>query len=179
MENYQNTVIIIPSLIDLCIDVIIRKVHTLDNILMIATYIDFNNPSMIKLKEVINKKIQNMFPAFLEHYSKEELIDRLGAELYTSLYDQYNNILQAKKQFSNLKGSIIELTRVEYDENSEYFPLEVLIQGAQWPKKVEVDKRENYLSPEDFHKVFKMTKEQFYKLAKYERIQLKKEKKLF
>ena len=60
-----------------------------------------------------------------------------------------------------------------------FYPLEALKQGVEWPKEVNPAKREQFLSPDDFEKVFNMSKEDFNKLDKFKRERLKKEQSLF
>ena len=62
---------------------------------------------------------------------------------------------------------------------SLYYPYDALIQGRDWPVGVDPSKREQYLSPEDFYKIFKMPITVFNALDKHKKIRLKKEVRLF
>ena len=79
-------------------------------------------------------------------------------------------------------GEVVERETVDlqgHDLESGFYPIEALVEGVLWPQDVVTTKREEYLSPDDFQKVFKMNKEAFAKLANHVKTRLKKEKKLF
>lgn len=59
----------------------------------------------------------------------------------------------------------------------KYTPLSLI--GKQWPANVNPSAREQFLSPEDFLKVFNMTKEEFNNEAKFVRLRMKKDVGLF
>ena len=59
------------------------------------------------------------------------------------------------------------------------FPLSCLVAGVKWPEGVNPAKREEYLSDAEFLTVFKMNREQYSKLDKFKKIELKKQVSLF
>jgi len=65
------------------------------------------------------------------------------------------------------------------DWKSNSFPLEKLLLGVTLPDKVEVAKRELYLSDSDFEKLFKMKKDAWLAQPGWKRDQAKKAHKLF
>ena len=63
--------------------------------------------------------------------------------------------------------------------DSFYHTYDALIQGREWPAGVDPAKREQYLSPDDFFKIFKMSKSAFSTLDQHKKIRIKKEVRLF
>jgi hypothetical protein len=62
-----------------------------------------------------------------------------------------------------MKGTVIERQKPEVlleikDENCQYYPLECLLSGVEWPKNVDPKAREQYLTDEEFQSVFNMSK---------------------
>ena len=77
---------------------------------------------------------------------------------------------------SNITVPDIEMSS---SSTSLYHPYDALVQGRDWPAGVNPAKREQYLSPDDFYKVFKMSLTAFNALDNYKKIRLKKEVRLF
>jgi len=86
---------------------------------------------------------------------------------------------QEKERFSYLKGTILERKNIKITQLCDTYPLELLVEGVSWPSNVDVTKREQYLDDDAFYRVFKVTKEDFQKLAKHVKQRLKKEHGLF
>jgi len=86
---------------------------------------------------------------------------------------------------SNDSDSEDSLTAIDHEEpqsptsptsptdDTAYIKYENLKKGAQLPDGVEADQRENYLSPDDFMKLFGMSKPEFGKLPKWKQLKLK------
>eukprot|EP01031_Cornospumella_fuschlensis_P027216 gene27216-32882_t len=171
----------IPSLMDLCIDTLMSKVKPKDveQMFSICCRVDLNHEKMGRLKTFVIKNIRDLFPFIMERYHREEVESVLEPELFNSLYKAYEDNIKAKRQFASLKGTIIEPASVSFVENSDFYPISALVQGVKWPANVPADSRENFLSPDDFLKVFGMTKEEFKEQPRFVRIRMKKEKSLF
>lgn len=132
------------------------------------------------LQHRVLQKIRDHFSMLIENYYEEELISLLGMETWELLMNKHRANLEEKRIFTHItQGQVLSPKMVDFDEDSEYFPLEVLEQGAQWPKRVDPGRREAYLSDQDFFQVFQMTKSDFYSLPSHLRIRHKKEKRLF
>jgi hypothetical protein len=78
----------------------------------------------------------------------------------------------------NIPSKELEAEQDE-EEDSRYISYEKLLQGKTWPPGIDPTAREQYLSPKEFQRVFKMNMEDFNKLGKFMRIRLKKEVYLF
>jgi len=60
-----------------------------------------------------------------------------------------------------------------------YYTYPTLVNKDSLPPEVKIFTRESYLSPEDFQKVFGISKEAFAKLPKWRRVDKKKKANLF
>lgn len=171
----------VPSLMDLCIDTLISKVKpkNVEQMFAICSRVDLNHEKMGRLKAFVVKNIRDYFPFIMERYHRNEVESVLEPDLFNSLYTAYEENLKVKRQFASLKGTIVEPAFVGYIENSEFYPLSTLVQGVKWPANVQAHCRENFLSPDDFCKVFGMTKEAFQEQPRFVQVRMKKEKKLF
>lgn len=127
------------------------------------------------------KSITSRFALFRDRIQPSLLRDVLGDVLFDSLSKSLEEEEQLKKHLTYCRsGSIIEPMFVESSrDNKGFYSIDSLIQGVKWPNDVDATRREEYLSPEDFEHIFKMTKEDFKSLDKYKRISLKKTHKLF
>ena len=63
------------------------------------------------------------------------------------------------------------------EDLSEFFSLEALKKGAV--NGIDTSRRESYLSPQDFRKTFKVSKEEFARLPKWKQEQQKRNSGLF
>lgn len=137
-----------------------------------------------QLKEKITKPMVDIFPVYLAKYGEDQLREALEPDLFQKLMDYVKELEASKKLMAHYRsGSILEAPKApedKYQPSSEgYFCPEVLYQGVKWPAAIDVGNREKYLSPEDFERVFGMTKEQFQQEPRYRRIEIKKEKRMF
>lgn len=171
----------IPSLMDLCIDTLITKVkpNNIEQMFAISSRVDLNHEKMGRLKAFVLKNIRDYFPFIMERYHRSDVEAILDPDLFKSLNVSYEESLKAKRQFASLKGTVIEPVPVRHLENQEFYPLSALVQGVKWPANVQADCREDFLSPDDFHKVFGMSKEDFQEQPRFIRMRMKKEKNLF
>jgi len=157
---------------------------------------------ILKLKEKCVSKLADMYPMLQKKYGEEELCNIFREEELTIMRKKYNDFLAAKSRFASLKGNVLSYNncvpnhttitpkidspasgssqheKIEVG-NGNYFPYSSLIQGKSWPEGIDPTKREQYLSPEEFQTVFKMSLLQFNELDKFKRIRLKKEHSLF
>lgn len=172
---------VVPSLTHLCVAAIVQQCEgrNVEKVLEIFARVDLQLSSMFYLREFAMRKLNDYFPMLIERYSEEAIQDIVGPEVWLSLKSSYDAAQKEKWLFMHLKGSPLERTVVDFVEGSEFYPLNALEAGVEWPKNVEAHRREAYLSDEDFFRVFGMTKADFYKLSKYVRIRMKKEKNLF
>eukprot|EP01039_Chlorochromonas_danica_P011296 gene11297-12603_t len=169
------------SLIELCMEVLLREkgVDGIEKVLEIYDKVDLRLNKVNKLREHIMKKLHIFFPLLLHRYDEEDLKVLFHEEDWQILYNAYQNTEEAKERFASLKGCVLERKMVHYDESSEFYPLEVLVQGVIWPAKVNPSHREAFLSDHDFECVFGLSKTAFYKLPKHIQERKKKEKSLF
>lgn len=88
--------------------------------------------------------------------------------------------VKADSQFVSMKAEdlakIVE-SQGYLDPETNKFPLDALLN--EFPSGVQPDKKEYYLSDEDFTAVFKMSREEFKDLKQWKKERLKKEKGLF
>lgn len=174
----ENTPI---SLVELCMEVLLHEkgIDGIEKVLEIYNRVDLRLNKVSKLREHVMKKLHLFFPLLYHRYDVEDLKNLFYEEDWQILYQAYYNTEEAKERFASLKGCILERKTVQYDENSEFYPLEVLVQGVIWPSKVNPSRREAFLSDHDFECVFGLSKEAFYKLPKHIQERKKKEKLLF
>lgn len=103
----------------------------------------------------------------------------LGVEEVAIMHRLHIDRLSIEKKLAN-KGLVIERQEIsaQADESGK-FPLSCLVAGVKWPEGVDPSRREEYLCEKEFEAVFKMNREQYSKLDKYKRIELKKHANLF
>jgi hypothetical protein len=172
----------IPSLQELCVNYIVkdREFHKVDNILILFTFpIDFDNPKFTALRTLIYTRLHEFLPYLINKYSLENLEMNYPSITWRKEYEKLEADRKETEYFLSLKGSIIERTVVNYDENSDFFPYQALKAGVVWPRKVDPSRREQYLDDDEFVKVMGMTKGQFGALPSFKRVNMKKDKGLF
>jgi hypothetical protein len=81
-------------------------------------------------------------------------------------------VLEQKVEAAPVLEQKVEARAIE--KIGHFYPYEVLVQKENLPSEVNIAKREDYLSDDDFLKVFKMQREDFEKLALWKQKQLKK-----
>jgi len=169
------------SLIELCVDKILTtpSLLSVDNCLVLLSSLDLQHPFQIVLRARILSILASGFPYLLGKYGEEELKSSLDEADWNCLWNGYNEQLQIKERFSYLKGTILERKNIKITQLCDTYPLELLVEGVSWPSNVDVTKREQYLDDDAFYRVFKVTKEDFQKLAKHVKQRLKKEHGLF
>jgi hypothetical protein len=128
------------------------------------------------------KLIGSIFPILLTKYKLDDIKLFLDLEDFEQLQKEYDEMMYIKARFNSLKGTVLEPTQHKNNmskSESGFFPVEALRQGSVWPAEVDPVRREDFLSPEDFFAVFKMSKEEFACLDKFKRVRIKKEVMLF
>jgi Villin headpiece domain len=141
------------------------------------------SPNYRILWEKIESLLKLRGSLLLECYDEKDLVRCFGEDVVLSLKRINSECIDAKKRMASYRsGTAIERNTFDYqslDSDTSFYPLEALLTGVTWPAKVDPSRREEFLSPEEFSKVFHMDKIEFSKLAHHVRTRLKKEKKLF
>ena len=141
------------------------------------------SPNYRILWEKIESLLKLRGSLLLECYDEKDLVRSFGEDVVLSLKRINSECIDAKKRMASYRsGTAIERNTFDYqslDSDTGFYPLEALLTGVTWPAKVDPSRREEFLSPEEFFKVFHMDKIEFSKLAHHVRTRLKKEKKLF
>jgi hypothetical protein len=182
-ENTRVNVVL--SLQELCVQTILHSRHvklaSVEGTLVIYDRIrNVGWPSFAPLRIELMKRIQNYFPILLQRADNlDDLKNFFLPDDWTPLEQSVRSMDEAKRRMSYLKGSILEREKPAITELSDYYPLEALLQGLEWPSNVDPANREKCLTDEVFVAVFGRTKESFYQLGKHDRIRLKKEHGLF
>lgn len=179
----------IATLQELCIQVLFESVKhaKLEYIIKLFVELDLENYHIEKLRSRLKLKLFDYFPYMLENYGAENIQDLFSPEEWANLNSSYQNSLEIKRRFSELKGNIIEKPLptlangqlLNLDKDLEYYPFECLRQGVVWPKNVDPKKRETYLHPDEFATVFGMSYDEYTAIPLFKRERLKKEKGLF
>ena len=115
-------------------------------------------------------------------YDEEELEKCFGGDVISSLKNLNVECIAAKKTMANYRGGKAierEVCNLEDSAQTGYFPIAALLAGVSWPKNVNPSKREEYLTSDDFFRVFLMSKEDFKLLPMHVRTAMKKSKKFF
>lgn len=138
---------------------------------------------LVTLREV-RSCIERRYPVIVEKFGRDIVEQVVGTNFSRKLEEEYETHLKAKKQMASYRSGVvleaaIPTTSSSMKDENGYYPVDLLLQGVQWPADVDAAKRESYLSPDNFHGIFGMSKEDFARLSKYERIQLKKQHRLF
>ena len=177
----------ICSLNEMCVSVIMDGgfPNTIDDAAAVCLRIpDMSSiPNYRNLWSRVHRLLKDRASMLLECYDNTELERCFGVDVILSLRKMTVESVDAKRKMANYrKGEVIEREGVGYEEYNSidgYYPVEALIKGVRWPKNVDPSKREEYLSPEDFASVFRMSKKTFAQLTTYVKIRMKKEKDLF
>lgn len=115
-------------------------------------------------------------------YHENELEKCFGEDVISSLKNLNVECIAAKKTMANYRGGkAIEREVCQYESSLETgcFPIKALLAGVSWPRNVDPSKREEYLTAEDFFKVFQMRFEDFKALPMHVRVAIKKNKNFF
>ena len=206
-EKYQLEIATVPSLQSICIKHLINqstsKYITSDNCLQLYSNLEsimslglsdetLENSGIKNSFEKVKRMVRDRFPTLYNKYGKENITEILGIEFFNELERIMLYADVEKRRIASYRsGSIVEPIKIEnlketdsnciIDNNNgnNYYPLKFLLQGVEWPQDVDVSKREQYLTPDEFQMTFRMSKEEFLLLSKYDRLRLKKEKLLF
>ena len=170
----------IPSLFDLCVDFLSKVDIPRDQLLNVYSYINnICSKDIQRLKNHLLKQIEQYYAFFLQKYGMEYIESSTSKDEFLKLNDSYQSRLKIEKNFSN-KGVIIDRVKLEIPSSSDnFYPLEFLLQGVEWPASVIPNKREEYLSDKDFESLFKISKDKFKLLDKFKQKELKVKYKLF
>lgn len=176
----------IPSLESICASSIAKDnyMQTFEGSMKYYSFFRDKSENMSEVHSILfaqaRKCVLSYFPVLLDKYGEEQVKDFLSPDDYVLFMKDLEEREAIKRKYA-YKGTVLEkpsCVDVGQNENGEY-PLRALLQGVEWPAGVDVSKREQYLSAEEFLSVFRITKEQFNALDKYKRMALKKEHKLF
>jgi hypothetical protein len=170
-----------PSLQSLCLALLLKETrNSIEQSIVV-----YNRISMIGEYENESKalleRIRNHMAYLHERYAEEDLVKILGRQEYESQRRRLDEMYQSKKNFVyQTHGSVLEREPVSLKSSSDgFYPYDALIAGVLWPEGVNPASREQHLSPDDFQRIFKMSKEAFMKLDKQKRLRLKKDVNLF
>lgn len=183
----SGPIIDICSLNEMCVRVILDGgfPNTIDEAAAMCLRIpDMSSiPNYRNLWDRVHRLLKDRASMVLECYDSAELERCFGPDIILSLRKMNVESVDAKKKMANYrKGEVIEREGIGYGEHNSingFYPVEALMKGVQWPKNVDPTKREEYLTPEEFVTVFKMSKKTFSQLATYVKIRLKQENDLF
>jgi len=175
----------VVKLSELCVSVMLHRPN-LQTLMDIAHFIrEENHPesSTSPAREKVREKLRERMPLILELCDRSVCIDYMGEELFQQLESE---VLCARSEVNAFKarvsaGSVVDRQDSEFSNMSAasgdktFFPLEALLQGKKWPIGIDPKRREDYLSDDEFLKVFGMEKMAFFtKLSKMERLRKKK-----
>jgi hypothetical protein len=173
----------ISSLSLICMDVILTNsaFRDLTAVLTIYRRVDLMLPLHLPLRTFVIGFLRDRYPMLVESYGRDEMASIFHGEDLELFQAAFDDQCHAKARFASLKGTVLERSPTSKGCKSDdgYYPLEALLQGRAWPSDVDYSKREQYLSPEDFVRVFKMTKEEFGSKKQFVRDRLKRDYKLF
>eukprot|EP00388_Colpodella_angusta_P027818 GDKK01010569.1.p1 GENE.GDKK01010569.1~~GDKK01010569.1.p1 ORF type:complete len:172 (-),score=6.01 GDKK01010569.1:85-600(-) len=170
------------NLAEICISCIKNsaKFKTLEGLLLIYSKLDSGNPTFLNIRGYAIRNLSERYPMLYDRYGEEEMRLIFSPEDFERFEKERLSSLEIKNRFAYLKGSILEPIAKDVKATEEgFYPLEVLVQGAAWPTNIDPTKRETYLSENDFHAVFKMSKSEYLSKDRHVRLRLKKEYKLF
>jgi len=173
---------IICSLSTMCVLVLDSGCKTTDDrVLLLQTLRRLGGTDFKHIADKLEKELEEKLELLLKRYSEDFVKDVLGDESFARASHLRTERLEAEKKLSAYRrGSALEPTKVEFEKRSDgTFPLAALVAGVAWPEGVIPDKREMYLSDEEFASVFKMTKDAWKGVDKVMRARLKKEHKLW
>ena len=167
----------------ICMDIILkdRTFQDLPSVMILYNRVDLMLPLHLPLRTFVINFLRDRYPLLLDAYGSDEMARIFHAEDLELFRTAYEDHLNAKARFASLTGTVLEPTRTGHYSKSDdgFYPLEALLQGSVWPSEVDCRRREQYLSSDDFVKVFKMTKEEFCAKKQFVRDRLKKEQKLY
>ena len=126
--------------------------------------------------------LEDRFDVLLVRYAEELVKSILGEEGFARASSRRNARLEAEKKLSAYRrGSALEPKSVEGETIREdgSVPYSQLIAGVAWPSVVAPNRREQYLSEDEFLRVFCMSRSDFNQLDKIKRERLKKSKNLW
>jgi len=164
------------TLQEICLERLIKlwlgKSETL-SLLEIANQLD-----LVALRGACLLTVRSMYDFFREHNDLDYLREICGeAEIEHLEQDR----LERGKFKRNLyqEGTVLGKSSTIFSDlsvhESKYFPLDALVAGVTWPKGVDPRKREDWLSDDDFTRLFKMSKSQFAALPRFQKERRKRE----
>jgi len=172
----------IPSLKALCVEVLLCESAALEHRASLCRLLrDLADPELKHTVRKLEKELEGKFELLVSRFGEDTTLSILGSYCFERAFAKRRSRLEAERNMASYRrGSAIEPTKVEVvarDDGS--FPLYSLISGVKWPESVAPDRRESYLSNDEFEQVFCMTKDQFNALDKVMRVRLKKQHNLF
>ncbi len=155
--------------------------YSIEGCLMLYTRIPYLQWENFKeLRGMILNRTREYFPVLLKRFENtEDLKSLFEPQDWEYLQQSIREQEVIKQRVAYLKGTLVEREKPQISQLADFYPYEALKQGVEWPSNVDPAAREMFLCDEDFFAIFKLTKDQFQKLARFERIRLKKEKRLF
>lgn len=179
MSSNENQV---KSLLDICQDHL-RK-HVIGKIDTLYVLEAANELDLKELQADCIRTIRFKYDFFKDITEEGYLRYLLGEDEVHSM--ERNSIARQKfKRYIKQEGKVLEhaapatagenAQAYDAEGNRNYFPIEALVTGVKWPEGVDPSKREEWLSDEEFQRVFKMNKEQFRTLKTFHKERLKKQ----
>lgn len=105
---------------------------------------------------------------------EECLVEALGEERFLEFEESLKEV-HSRIAYVKQEGSVLAKPKPpEATSSGDFYSLESLQIGVQWPQHVNPTQREMYLSDEDFQSVFGMSKNKFKSLPDYVRQREKK-----
>jgi hypothetical protein len=157
---------------------------TIEEAIATTTSLRISNLLAIPELKTLNEKcimyLRDRYVLLKERYTEEDLIAVFEHDGIEKLEEDLKERLKIESRFKDLAGLALDRIEVEHTKiDGGYYPYSSLKQGVAWPDDVDVTRREDYLSPEEFRVVFGLTKEDYLSKAKHVQLRMKKEKLLF
>jgi hypothetical protein len=145
-----------------------------------------NELDLKDLREDCLSSIRFLYDFFREIADQSYLRQLCGDEEVMKLEQVYKEKHRSRR-YLRQEGKVIEKTDTPFsnsvlipeDNNlsisATCFPYEALKAGVKWPKNVDPTRREDWLSEQDFLRLFKMTRTEFKSLNRFKCERIKKE----
>ena len=176
----------VPSLKYLVISSITGRKH-IDTDTLIALYSYLENYEGVlpdaSVRTTVSAQLHSRLSLILSSYDPTSLESVLGRPALERLQAADAALRKEARDFrTNVSaGAVVERRKstVDFETGGEFYPLDALLRGAEFPKGVDPKNREKYLTDDHFLTTFGMRREDFAKKDKIMRRRLKEEKGLF
>jgi hypothetical protein len=177
---------VVKDLVDICQDQLRKRViGKIETVLVLEVANELN---LAELRADCLRTIRFKYEFFKEITEEAYLKDLIGDE--ETVHMERASIDRNKfKRYIRQEGTVLEqqaaptvaehLPAYDMDGNRNVFPVEALLGGVKWPAGIDPAKREEWLSDGDFENLFKMSKEQFRTIGRFQKERLKKDVKLW